>query len=106
MKQSEIPLPAQAKALARSEHPEESKLAAEAILDSLGKLQRETLDAVELDPGKTARELGWINRLEDHRQFGRRLNELEKAGLVRRGAPRPCTRTGRKSATWYPLEKE
>lgn len=83
---------------------------AEAFMRSSGKLnahQDYVLSDVKDFPGYTAREL-------DHRQgpaqgsgmFHRRLVELERKGLVRRGEARKCRIGSTRAATWYPVEQK
>ena len=92
--------------LARRTDPETSKAAAAAIIPALGAIQRKALDAVREAPRLTVRELARRFGLEDPREIGRRLGELEKLGAVIRGKPRKCSVTGRAAAVWITLTTE
>ena len=94
----------EAKKLARTEHPETSKEAAWYIVDQLGELQRHAVEVVTRYPGRTLRELAELDPRcgKDTRLVGRRLNEVEKLGLVARGVVRVCAVSGRRAATWNP----
>lgn len=92
-------------ALARNTDPGTSKEAAEITRAELGELQRFTLESVRSHPGLTASELARRVGASDIRTINRRLNEVEKAGLIRRSSPRPCAVTGRRALTWEPLER-
>jgi len=94
----------QSRHLARRKHPEPShKVAAEVVCDgTVTHATAETLAAVRRWPGSTKSELAAAAHLRDPQQFGRRLNELEKAGQIERTAARKCRVTGRTAATWKP----
>jgi hypothetical protein len=85
--------------------PPTSRHAAEQIAPHLGRHQEQVLDAVRFHPGSTAKELGYemqnINEDAEHarQRCGRRLNELEKAGLIRRDGVRDGC------ACWWPGPK-
>lgn len=97
-----------AKSLARAEHPSTSHEAAAIIVDSLGELHRWTVECVTLSPGLTAKELAMkYCPPEDERKIGRRLPEVERLGLIRRGAIRRCTasRSHANACTWFPISE-
>lgn len=86
--------------------PPTSEKAAERIEPRLGKAQEVALAWVRNHPGLTAVELGGLAALrygvdkESMRQrIGRRLNELETAGLIRREGERDGC------ACWYPVKR-
>jgi hypothetical protein len=81
-----------------------SRAAAIAIFPSLGALHRETLGLVREHPDSTANELAAIHGAFDIRRIGRRLPELLAMGIVTRGGPRRCRRTGRTAYTWRAAE--
>jgi len=89
---------------ARSTDPITSALAAEQIDDVVAELQAWAAACVRQTPGRTQRELGVLYCPTDPRRIGRRLAEIEKLGLVRRGDVRPCTISGRSAETWFPVE--
>jgi hypothetical protein len=89
-----------AKHLARTDDPETSKQAAEAIVDQLAALHTWTLQCVQERPGLTAMELAKHFCPLDPRKIGRRLPELEKAGKLRRET-RACSITHRQASTWF-----
>ena len=91
-----------AKKLARRTDPETSKEAAERIKPHLGELHRWAQSCVQEAPGLTQRELGAKFCATDPRRIGRRLNECELLGLVKRGVARKCSISGRMADTWYP----
>lgn len=64
---------------------------------------REVAEAVRETPGHTSAEIAGIHRL-DRYAVARRLPEVERDGLVRRGYAKPCTVTGRAAMTWWPVE--
>lgn len=84
--------------------------------DLLGQLQREALDLVREFPGKTCKELASLaqlaalDRFRDkgtewlRQRIGRRLSELETAGLVTSGEAVLDEETRRKAVTWWPVE--
>lgn len=62
---------------------------------------KEVLDAVRARPGLTSAE--YAGGVQSQRfMFARRLPDLEKLGLVRKGPPRPCRQTGSRCVTWWP----
>ena len=64
-----------------------------------GEQQRAVLFAVIENPGCTSMELSVACGL-DRYQVARRLPELEKVGLVRKGPIGMCQVSGRKAVTW------
>lgn len=94
---------AQAKALARRADPESSQESAEEILRRLGQRQRHALECVRKKPGLTQLELGREFPSSDPRAVGRRLNELEREGLLVRGEARKCSVSGKRAQTWWPV---
>lgn len=90
---------------ARSQDPATSHEAADYMAES-GKQafqQNVAFLAVKAYPGHTSLEIAQ----EKHQcQFmlARRLPECEEQNLVYRGPARKCTVSGRKAATWYPVE--
>ena len=100
MSEEELPL---WRGLARRSDPETSKLAAEGVVLD-GTVQRSkalALNAVRDHPGQTARELA--ERI-GVRSIHRRLTELDRDGVVSRCESRRCAITGRKAATWRPVD--
>lgn len=103
--QSEIHFP-----MARNTDPKTSHDAAEHHRQTnLGKRRNQTLDLVKSSQGNTAGEYG-RQFFETHPELPirvaaqtpqKRLPELEKLGLVRRGEPRICRDSGRNCATWW-----
>ena len=89
--------------LRRNTDPIESALAAKEIVPFVGRMQQVVTDLVTANPGLTCRELARIRGDEDLRTVGRRLNECERLGTIRRGESRPCSTTGRLCATWFPV---
>lgn len=87
--------------LARRTDPENSHLAARAIVadGTLGDQQDFVLDVVRRHPNLTAQELARAG--ETTRDVTtRRLPELERVGKVERCPSRTCRITGRKAAVW------
>ena len=93
-----------AKFLVRHGHPDTSREAAETFAPKQRQSQMRALGYVSENPGSTANELAKVAGDRDIRKIGRRLPELERFGLVRRGEPRPCKVTNRNASTWYPAE--
>lgn len=91
----------------RSGDPETSH-EAEAFMRKSGAIRaqyREVLAFVRSIPGLTARE--YDERVGAFRGiYHRRLVEMERIGMVRRGEVRKCSRGGRSAATWYPVEQK
>lgn len=103
------PKPALWSGLARATDPATSKAAAEKIAPKLGDLQRAVLELVRSMPGRTRNELAQAMNWHPS-EVSKRLPELERNGLIRRGTERVCSVTGRACATWTAtdaaLEKE
>lgn len=59
------------------------------------------LAALRENPGATSDELADAMGIDRHIP-GRRLSELERAGLVRRGPTRASRISGRQGVTWWP----
>lgn len=89
--------------LARTTDPETSKLAAVEAAESAAELQQWAADCVAESPGCTQRELGMRYCSTDPRKIGRRLNECDRRGMVRRGPKRACKVSGRQAETWWPI---
>lgn len=100
-------------AMSRNTDPETSHQAAlEHALTTLSERRRQVFDLVNDFPGQTAGELARIML----RRFGhlpitvcaetphKRLPELERLGLVRRGDARECGDSGYDRMTWWPHE--
>ncbi len=64
--------------------------------------QRHVLSAVRALPGGTSAELAQVFGLDRH-AVARRLPELERRALIRRGDARRCDATGRAALTWWPV---
>jgi len=88
-----------AKALSRRTDPATSKAAAVAVLPRIGDLQAKVLEVVRANPGRTRNELAAVMGWHPS-EVSKRLPELERVGLVRRGAERDCNVTGRSCAVW------
>ncbi len=65
---------------------------------------RDTLIALRANPGATTAELSVRTGIDRH-AVARRMPELEKLGLVRRGEPKKCGATKRRALAWYPVRK-
>jgi hypothetical protein len=102
----QLPLPLPLPPLARATDPPTSQLAAEEIVPNLAALHRWAAECVAQRPGRTQRELGAEFCPLDLRKIGRRLNELAKAGVLKRGPVRKCSISGRPAETWYPVQGE
>ena len=88
--------------IARKRDPNPSHEAAKAVTESGRRESQLTrvLQAVREEPGLTSLELS--HGPFDRHVFARRLPELEKVHLVRKGEARQC-RVGQRSAvTWWP----
>ena len=88
--------------IARTSDPESSHLAASAITKS-GKRKRQVirvLDLVMMYPCKTSLELSLLGEL-DRYVIARRLPELERGFLVRKGEQRTCSAGKRMAVTWF-----
>lgn len=87
--------------IARATDPETSRLAADEITRSGARDAQaaEVLRRLREHPGSTSMELAGLGL--DRYAIARRLPELERLGLVRRGDARTC-QTGRLALTWWP----
>jgi len=84
--------------------PATSHAAARAMLSKpskLAKLQLHALRMVREHPGSTAQELATLDGTWDPRPIGRRLSELQRAGLIRADGEKPDPRTGRQCQRWW-----
>jgi len=63
------------------------------------------LEMVKRHPRRTSLELSRLSRL-DRYIVSRRLPELERRGLIRRGLIRDCTVNGRPMLTWEPVDED
>lgn len=90
--------------LARSSDPETSKQAAREIVPVIGERQAFAAECVRNVPGLTQGELDTAYPCSDPRRIGRRLNECERLGLVRRGESRKCKVSGKVCQTWWPVD--
>jgi hypothetical protein len=90
--------------LARKTDPGTSWAAAREIQPDLSGLRRRAAALVTKYPGRIARELSELAGDGDPRTLNRRLGEVERTGLVRRGVARRCAVTGKLCATWWPVE--
>jgi len=101
-----FPIPARLQilngAMAHREDPDTSRLAAEQLVESggLARQQQAVFDALHRCDGSTHGEIGqtmgchWLIP-------ARRLPELQKAGLVKKGEPRICRVKGSRCVTWW-----
>lgn len=99
--------------LAGKTDPETSHEAARKLIDScqLADAQRAALALVRQHPGRTCVDLAQVacagdeRGIEFHRQrIGRRLSELERAGLIEHQGHATDPRTGRRAVRWWPVE--
>ena len=63
------------------------------------------LETVKRHPRRTSLELSRLSQL-DRYTVSRRLPELERRGLIRRGLIRDCTVNGRPMLTWEPVNED
>ncbi len=65
--------------------------------------QEAVLQVVKASPGLTSGEIGSRVDLGDGSRYAaaRRLPELERKKLIRRGSARACSVSGRKGVTWW-----
>lgn len=91
--------------LFRRTDPATSREAGEHMLKSgkLAEAQQRVLEMVRRSPGLTSLMLAEVAGEWDPRVINRRLPELERLGLVRRGDPRIQGKTGRRAVTWWPV---
>jgi hypothetical protein len=90
---------------ARRTDPATSFAAAVELVSSgeLGRQQGESLVLVRSWPGLTTWEMAGGDAVCRY-MLNRRLPELVRKGLVKRGEPRPCRYSRRPSLTWWPVE--
>lgn len=93
--------------LARRSDPGTShEAAAEHVASGNNAAQRlAVLQWVRFAPGRTSDELAHLMGVSRH-VTGRRLPDLERQGLVRRGEPRVSKVGGRRGLTWWPVDAE
>ena len=92
----------EAKRLSRKTDPASSAEAAEKLVASgaHASQKQRTLAALAKHPGSTSAELGTIMGVSRHVP-ARRLPDLERDGLVRRGKMRKCIEHGTTAVTWF-----
>lgn len=90
---------------ARTTDPDTSHEAAEHMAESGKQAFQQNLAvlAVRAYPGHTSLEIAEAKH-QCRFMLARRLPECEKLGLVYRGPARQCRESGRKAATWHPVE--
>ncbi len=91
----------------RRTDPDTSRIAADQAERSglIGRQQHEVLALVRSHPGRTSAELGQLLGGQDARFIvARRLPELERLGVVRRGDKRVCHAHGTMAGTWFATE--
>ena len=95
-----------AKSLARRGDPDTSHEAARRLVESgrLSEQKRAVLSALRREPGVTSAELAQRMGV-DRYTTGRRLPDLEKAGLVKKGEKRICRARGTRAVTWTTTAK-
>jgi predicted transcriptional regulator len=89
----------------RKTDPETSHMAEAEVTDSGGrdKQCQQVLEAIRLDPGSTAVELGHRFGI-DRYAVSRRTSDLESRGLVEKGERRACRINGSQMVTWFAIE--
>ena len=93
--------------IARQTDPASSHTAAQEI-ERTGRRASQSealLEMVKRHPRRTALELSRLSRV-DRYTISRRLPELERRGLIRRGLIRDCTVNGRPMLTWEPVTED
>lgn len=94
------------RASARRTDPRSSHVAAiRAELSHAGRHRQICLNEVLKHHGQTSAEIALQVGLDRH-QVARRLPELEKGGLVRKGLQRECKAKGSRAVTWWPAEPD
>lgn len=90
----------------RTEDPLPSHQAEKEMRESgaMNAQRQAVLAYVRMYPGDTAREYDAAKILPEG-AFHRRLVELMRVGLVRRGEPRKCRVGNRSAHTWLPVER-
>ena len=93
--------------IARRTDPPSSHAAAQEIERTGGRASQSeaVLETVTRHPRRTSLELSRLSRL-DRYTVSRRLPELERRGLIRRGPTRDCTVNGRPMLTWEPVNED
>ena len=88
----------------RSTDPVTSNLAEAEVTSSGARRAQadEVLSMARAMPGATSAEIA-RGHFPTMIKARRRLPDLERAGLVKRGEPRKCNVTGRLSLTWWPV---
>lgn len=92
---------------ARSDDPTSSHEAADFIVGSgkQAQQQAQAAAAVRKHPGLTSLELARATGI-DRFVLARRLPEVEREGLIRRGIVRKCSASnGRSGVTWHPVSR-
>ena len=91
-------------ARARNTDPETSHQAAAQVERSGKAAMRRSMLAsyVKEHPGLTNGEIADALPEIGYQETTRRMGEVEKLGLIRRGEPRVCSVHGTKQATWWP----
>ena len=80
--------------------PETSHKAAESMGLYIGSAQARAYRLVQDHPGATCPELAGGDE-RDRQRIGRRLSELQRAGLIRAEGEKPDPRTGRSCSRWW-----
>ena len=85
----------------QSSHLAAAEITASGLRDSQKRMIIEWLSAraTALTSAEIARDAGL-----DRHMVARRLPDLERDGLVQRGAERACNATGRRAITWRPVQ--
>ncbi len=90
---------------ARRSDPETSKIAARTLIQtgSRDTQQAACLAALAAEDGLTSGEVGKVLGAGYNARYvaARRLPELERAGVVRKGQKRACTTNGNQMVTWW-----
>jgi len=92
---------------ARADDDQTSHLAASRHYQS-GKARRHSttvLNCVQEHPDQTAAELGAITQL-GHHEAQRRLSDLLRDGVVKKGPARKCNKNNNLMVTWHCTERE
>ncbi len=88
---------------ARVDDPDTSKQAAAFVTDTgLATAQQAVVwELVRGNNGMTARELATVGLQLAHEVLHKRLPEVARKGMIRKGRVRKCNVTGRNAATWW-----
>lgn len=92
--------------ISRSSDPISSKLTEKEITKSGIRKNQQTRvrDMVRSVPGSTSKELAdFFN--ENRHMVARRLPEIEKLGIIRKGSIRQCSIGKRAAVTWWPMSE-